>query len=70
MGGDAEFGLHVMHVDEISICTIQFIELHFRHIRRIAKSDPKFCDVSLSVCPPVRMEQLCSHCMDFHEINI
>jgi hypothetical protein len=29
VGGDAEFGLHVMYVEEINICTIQFIELHF-----------------------------------------
>jgi len=29
VGGDAEFGLHLIYVEEIKICTIQFIELHF-----------------------------------------
>jgi hypothetical protein len=36
----------------------------FRHFRKIAKN---YC-LLRHVCPSVRMEQLCSHCMEFNEI--
>jgi len=43
---------------------LHFIFQFIRHVRKIAKSDNKIRHVCLSV----RMEQICSHRTDFHEI--
>ena len=39
--------------------------IHFRRVRNVAKKNTAFV---VSVCPSVRMKQLGSHSIDFHEI--